>query len=217
MRNFLLTKFILIFFYACGTTQENKDNSVENPISTKSPADNFDPNSFSNPHSESGTQRDYPNIFSLLATNLVEFASEDEGNIFCEDELNLGSVFRYPSSSSSDAYEYVSCLGYSLEKKTANNLPSYFKAFKSDPNFFRQFSGFVHLQYLDSQTVKATCLRFPEDRSNEKTFSVSEPLEDLCGSVFAFKFHINDPQFLKDASIVFAGGGPEALEFGQFK
>ena len=200
---------------SCGSTGDAGSGS--NNSDHMKVEDQEDSADFTSPFSQPGTLRTYPNIFSLLETKLQEFDSVAEGEQYCLEDDNIGSVFRYLDPSSPQTTLYQSCLGVSLDAKNASSSVSYFKAFQSDPNFFRQFSGFVHLSLTDSQTLKVSCFRAPENNMSEKTFSLDAPLVDLCGSVFAFKFHIDDPNNLKSASIVFAGGGPDYFEFGEFK
>lgn len=161
----------------------------------------------------------YTNIFSLVETSLEEFTSLDQGLQFCQQESKVGSVFRYQDQETQGAYKYHSCIGQELlASKSKESNPSFFKAFKSDPNFFRQFSGYIHISHDDSQNITVRCFRLPEQRSSIKTFPLSSALQDLCGSVFAFKFSIEDSDKIKDASISFAGGGsPTLFELGQFK
>ena len=197
--------------FSCG----QQDSS--SPVTQETNQNELDLSDFGEPYSAPGTARTYPDIFTLFDTSLEEFATPEEGKEFCTDPANLGSIFRYPNPESEQTFEYESCVGVHLESKTENSRPSLFRAFKSEPNFFRQFSGIVHITYLNDEEIRVSCKRLPGDRASTLDFKLSDPLTNLCGPVFAFKFNIDDSKDLKAANIIFAAGDPENFSFGQFR
>ena len=202
--------FLLLWLVQSCSNSRSK-NPQKNAVTPSANAD------LSTPFSAAGSDRDYPGIFSLLPTVLYEAGDRTAGVAYCNDPENLGHVFRYLDANQTAKYHYQNCLGSSLGSKEATTAVSYYKAFSTAPEFPRNFTGYVYFVQTGDNQLQYECRRLPEDRSSQGSLKLSDPITDICGDVFAFKFSIEDPSDLSSGGIVFAGGGPEPLEYGQFR
>ena len=99
------------------------------------------------------------------------------------------------------------------EASISSSEPAYFKAFATAEGFSRQFTGFVYAEEDKDGLAKVICYR----SGNDPEESTSPDLDDLCGELFAFTIRIPDEDDPQNFQMIFAGGGPEEMEFGRIK
>ncbi len=220
MRFFFFTS--LIFIYSCGSEPSEENKTSKKSQQVVSGSDESDLESGDQPsqtttsegpqktvEDQIGSVRSYQGIMSFLEAKLLSFESSSQAQAHCQIKLQSGHIYKDVQSGT-----FKSCLndGWQIPIEEAK---IYYKAFVTEDSFFRQFSGFILVQVNgQDDSYQVNCARFPEETVSEVTKQKGEPLENLCGSTFAFNFSIENAEAPHKLDIQFGGGAPETIELG---